>query len=737
MKYVILIIVLTILCPAMADEAGVFFDDSRVREIHLSIDFSDWYRTLLDSHAGNPEDPYFPASFSSNDITLSNIGIRFKGNSSFRVNSIKKSLKLHFAEFDEDLQFMGLKKLNLNNCYKDPTMLRAKLFLDFARQYVPTIRAVHTRVYINSEFWGLYLAVEQIDKTFVQSRFGDDEDGNLYKAETSSEAKADDGIGSDMTWMGSAPGAYHMAYQLKTNETDYDYTDLIEVVDILNNTAAQDLPAALEPVFDVESALLSMALNILFVNLDSYCSTAHNYYLYDRDDTGKILHLHWDTNEAFGRFLRNVAPGTNPLHLEPFWLPTASTSSSKPNNRGAPVPEFKARPLMENLWALDTYQKTYLRALASMRREGFDADTMSQRIIELADLIRPSVYEDKNKMYSNTDFEKNFTDYVGQRGNGAYGLLEFVDERCRYLDPILDSYADHSDIRLNEIMISNAQTTVDQAGDYDGWLELYNIGPGRVNLSGLYLSDDMNELAKWSLPDMILNDGRCLVLWLDAETHENETHTSFIPQSTGGSLYLSTLDAIIDQVTYAPLESDQSLGRTRDGLGDWDVMDTPTPAVANLWTYNPPELYINEFMAVNKTTLEDPDEEGTFDDWIEIYNAELLDVDLSGMVITDNPNDPPEWTIPAGVIIPAQGYLLFWADNDLEQGVMHTNFKLDSSGDVVALYDTEAHGHAFIDRIAFDEQTEDASCGRVPDGGQWTILSTPTPGTANISSNDQ
>ncbi len=118
--------------------------------------------------------------------------------------------------------------------------------------------------------------------------------------------------------------AYYDYYVLKTNETANDYSQLVEFIDVLNNTSADDFPTELEPLFDVDDGLQGLALNNLFVNLDSYNGSAHNYYVYDRDDTGKITHIPWDTNESFGRFLMFMAPGEDPLELDPFWLPTAT-----------------------------------------------------------------------------------------------------------------------------------------------------------------------------------------------------------------------------------------------------------------------------------------------------------------------------------------------------------------------------------------------------------------------------
>ena len=175
--------------PVLADEADSFFDDSYVHEIRIYFTDSDWYSTLYDSHDTDPDDPYFSTRFEYDGIVLDPVGVRFKGNSSFNISGVKKSFKFDFNEYNDDTRFMGLKKLNLNNGYKDPTMMRSKLFFDFASQYVPACRAVHTRLYVNDELWGLYTAVEQVDKTFCQDRFGSDEDGNLFKGAGSDDHK--------------------------------------------------------------------------------------------------------------------------------------------------------------------------------------------------------------------------------------------------------------------------------------------------------------------------------------------------------------------------------------------------------------------------------------------------------------------------------------------------------------------------------------------------------------------
>ena len=725
MRKLVIFTLVTSLCGAVVAAPlpkNSFFDDSRVHEIRITFENLSWYDQLYISHDSDPNDPYFRATVKLDDVTRTPVGIRFKGDASFYTNTVKKPFKIDFNVFDNGLDFLGLKKLNLNNSFNDPSMLREKMFLDFAAKYVPTTRAVHARVYINGVYWGLYLAVEQIDKDFAQSRFGTDEDGNLYEAVGSDAGGGQEGQhGSDLTWLGPGPAAYHPLYALVTNETANDYSGLVHMIDILNNSPIAELPAAIEPLLDVENALYGVALNNLFVNLDSYNGTAANYYLYDRDDTGQFVHIHWATDHAFARSKVYLAPTQDPLLLDPLWLPVVK--EDQPPQR---------RPLMERLWAVDGYKQNYLRMLARMLREGFDPNAMGQRINRLADLIRSDVYADTNKVYSDVDFEKNLTDDVSDGGRTIHGLLGFVDRRAPYLDLALDGFALKSDLRINEVMTVNTTGPTDQAGERDSWLEITNLGPGKVNLAGVYLTDDANKPTKWALPAIDVNDGRFLVIWLDGEPGEGASHASFTVKNGTGRLYLYGAGAVlIDSVTFAALGANQAWGRFPDGTGQWKVMDSPTPGTANKWTYQPPHLYINELMADNKKTL--ADERGAYDDWIEIYNGEDAEVDLAGMYLTDDANNPGKWwEIPRGVHIPAHGYVLFWADNDPNDGNTHATFKLGKDGETVALFESDQHGNVLIDKVTFGPQSVDVSYYRRGDGGtQWRFNTRPTPGRAN------
>jgi len=169
-----------------------------------------------------------------------------------------------------------------------------------------------------------------------------------------------------------------------------------------------------------------------------------------------------------------------------------------------------------------------------------------------------------------------------------------------------------------------------------------------------------------------------------------------------------------------------------DLTGDFDVGLPDLQLMATDWGQTAIPLTINEFMASNSKSVEDP--QGDYDDWIEIHNFGADAIDVGGMYLTDNMSVPTKWRIPgddaASTIIPAGGYLLIWADNDIADAGLHANFKLDANSDEIALSDQL--GSTLIDSVVFAEQSSNISYGRFPDSGTtWRFFPAPTPGTQN------
>jgi hypothetical protein len=100
------------------------------------------------------------------------------------------------------------------------------------------------------------------------------------------------------------------------------------------------------------------------------------------------------------------------------------------------------------------------------------------------------------------------------------------------------------------------------------------------------------------------------------------------------------------------------------------------------------------------------------------------------LYLTDNLDDPTKWQIPSGyssqTTVPADGFVVFWADEDTTDGPLHANFKLSAGGEEIGLFDTD--GSTPIDAIVFGAQTTNISYGRDPcETDNWRFFPTPTP----------
>ena len=103
---------------------------------------------------------------------------------------------------------------------------------------------------------------------------------------------------------------------------------------------------------------------------------------------------------------------------------------------------------------------------------------------------------------------------------------------------------------------------------------------------------------------------------------------------------------------------------------------------------------------------------------------------MDWLYLTDNPDNLTKWVFPEGFVIPANGHMLIWCDEEQEQGALHTNFKLSSGGEFIAL--VAGDGFTIIDSLSFGSQTVDVSYGRVSDGNtSWDFFTTPTPNSSN------
>jgi hypothetical protein len=138
-------------------------------------------------------------------------------------------------------------------------------------------------------------------------------------------------------------------------------------------------------------------------------------------------------------------------------------------------------------------------------------------------------------------------------------------------------------------------------------------------------------------------------------------------------------------------------------------------------------VIINEFMSANSETLEDND--GDFSDWIELYNSGSDPVDLFGWTLTDDEEDPAQWTFPHATLQPGSYLIVYASGKDRADPVspLHTNFKINKDGEYLALFDNDGNAASLIE--TFEEVGDDISYNYSE--GEYLKSDTPTPWEPN------
>ncbi|WP_306643701.1 lamin tail domain-containing protein [Sanyastnella coralliicola] len=290
---------------------------------------------------------------------------------------------------------------------------------------------------------------------------------------------------------------------------------------------------------------------------------------------------------------------------------------------------------------------------------------------------------------------------------------------------------------VNEVLAENSSDIVDQAGEHEPWIEIFNPNPIQVNLANYKIQLDGE--AVFTIPNndpvrTTVDEDGFLVLYADGELGDGADHISSAIQNTSGTVTLiGPDDSTVDTYEFIETGVDMSYGRSSDGGPSSSFFTIPTPRVTNqLIIIQPEELYINEVMAENDTdTL---DTAGENEDWIELYNPNDFPVDVAGYYLSDNPFNPTKWQIPTdhpdSSVIAAGGYLIFFADEQGGEGWNHTNFRLSNNGEHVILRSPD--GFSIADQISFGPQQADTSYGRFTDGAPtWVLFTETTPEYSN------
>ena len=144
---------------------------------------------------------------------------------------------------------------------------------------------------------------------------------------------------------------------------------------------------------------------------------------------------------------------------------------------------------------------------------------------------------------------------------------------------------------INEFMADNDGAVISPQGIFSDWIELYNAANEKIDLSGMYLTNDLAHAKGWEFPNgTLIEPGDYLVIWVGNFAGQKGLNANFPLNANGGEIGLFDQDGktLIDSILYGKQIRDVSYGRAPDGSSTWHHMTTPTPNAANMLD-NPPE----------------------------------------------------------------------------------------------------------------------------------------------------
>jgi len=376
------------------------YDLGTLRTIFLEFEEADWEAELTTFHNTDVE---VPATMTVDGRTYTDVGVHFRGASSFMMVSegYKRSLNLSMDFVNEKQDLGSYQTLNLLNASNDPTFLRALLYTEISRRYVPTPKMNFMRVVVNGESWGVYLNAQQFNGDFVRENFKGD-GGARWKAPGSPRGRA------GFEYLGDNAASYRQLYEIKSKDDPAAWAALIRLCQVLNSTPPETLEAALAPILDIDGALRFMAVEVALVNTDGYWTRASDYNLY-RDSAGRFHIIPHDVNEGLGGGGGGGFGGGRGPNLDPLVAVGDTT-----------------KPLYSKLLAVPALRQKYLGYVREIAEKWLDWNTLLPMARAGHDLIATDVRSDTRKLYDNAGFAAG----VSATGNP---LRNFIDSRRAFL----------------------------------------------------------------------------------------------------------------------------------------------------------------------------------------------------------------------------------------------------------------------------------------------------------------
>jgi len=636
--------------------APEFYQLSNIAKVELLFAQENYWEQLTENYES--EIPIV-ATLKYNNVLIGEIGVRFRGHSSYLgiLYNDKKSFKLEIDYVDEDLLVEGYKNLRFNNGYLDPSFMREVIYGRVASKYIPIAKANYIQLIINGENWGIYVNGQHQDKTFLEEWFPDN-DGAFYRA------YAEDNVTKSIKWggnsalkyLGKDTLTYQEYYTLKSGDVENPWQYLVDACYALYQATANNLDNT-KKYFDVDAILWFLAIENIFTDDDSYINKGKDDYLiYFNPDDDRLNTLEYDGNST-------------------FQLKYASSSIWYPFKNAAEA-DF---PLLYKLLNIPEYRQRYLAHYRTILDKSLQPELIDSIVDEIDTLISDLVEQDPKKLYSMEMYHKSVAEiktFVTERRNFLMQNPEIIQQA-----PVIKSAKQFNSQMLPDVSPSTGEMAIIQA-------EV--VSEDSIKVVNLYYGTGVTGTFN-------------KVKMFDDGVHNDKV--------SGDGIYGAEISGIKDRTMvryYIEAVAENSAQ---------SVSYLPSGAEHDVFVYwvksnlNENGLVINELMADNERTI--TDEEGKYEDWIELYNTNDFEVSLDSCYLSDDLYELQKWQFPDGIKVPAHAYIIVWADDDIEDGPMHTSFKLSANGEVLILSDRDMN---IIDSVNFGEQSADVSYARYPNG---------------------
>lgn len=369
-------------------------------EIHLTLDEAE--KAFFSDPINQNSDAYKSADFrmvnSQFDTVLSiKVGIRLRGNTSRQHE--KKGFKIDFSEFGGE-KFFGYKKFNLKPNVNDPSLVRELLTLKIYNEMgVPAARTHFTKLFMNGEYMGVYLNIEQIDDEFLDLRYGH-EDGFLYKC----------AWGSNLSNSNQATDANLLESEI--NEELDTRAEIKNFIQVLNGTSTSQFGEEFSKVFNIDTYLRQLAVEALLGHWDAYSYNQNNFYLFYNGETGRVEFIPYDTDNTWGIDW-----------IDRDWATRDLKSWTKTND---------PRPLTTKILTVEAYKNNYYYYLGVLMDNYFNEDYLLPLFSKYKNLLVEAIETDtfygRAFGYTYADFLNSF-ETKANVNHVDYGLREYLTLR--------------------------------------------------------------------------------------------------------------------------------------------------------------------------------------------------------------------------------------------------------------------------------------------------------------------